>query len=734
MNKTIIVSNRLPLKFSINKKKLETEPSVGGLATGMKSVHEKNSIWIGWTGLNTEKITDELSDQIETEAGKENCIPINLTKWQEKNFYYGFSNKTIWPLFHYFMEYTFFEKIEWEAYVEVNEIFCEKVVANYEQGDIIWIHDYQLLLLPKMLREKLPEATIGFFNHIPFPSFEVFRTLPWRTEILEGILGADLIGFHTYEYERHFLSAVTRILRIQPNLDKLSIGNRIIKVGSFPMGIDFKKFSETARSHQDKKEKITGVQQELNNHIEQTGHEKLILSIDRLDYTKGIANRICAFEYFLEKYPEYQEKVKLIMLAVPSRSDVLQYQRLKKEIDELVGRINGKYSSVGWSPILYFYRSMPFNELIDLYRTCDVALITPIRDGMNLVAKEYVATRTDQTGVLILSEMAGAAQEMNEALIINPNNYEEIADSIKQALEMPVEEQKKRNQFLQHRLKRYNIEKWANDFMSSLKNTIGSNKIYGAKELEPALLEDLISKYKKAKQRVLFLDYDGTLVDFVDKPEDAKPDKELIELIEKLNNQEGTHVVLISGRDKNTLGDWWKETAVELIAEHGVWRRNPRKEWEITENVKKDWMKTIQPILETFADRTPGTFIEEKNYSLAWHYRKADPVLGELRANELEDVLRNLTINDSISVLSGNKVLEIKNSGIDKGRASNKKLIDEKFDFIFAIGDDWTDEYMFRELPEESITVKVGLKKTSAKFYVKDTQEVAKILKSFANI
>ncbi|HET8886425.1 MAG TPA: bifunctional alpha,alpha-trehalose-phosphate synthase (UDP-forming)/trehalose-phosphatase [Salinimicrobium sp.] len=735
MNRTMIVSNRLPLKFSIEKNKLEIEKSVGGLATGLESVHGTDSIWIGWTGLVKEKLNDQLAQEVSEKALNENCVPINLTQWQIKNYYFGFSNKTIWPLFHYFMEFTCFEEIEWEVYVEVNQIFCDVVVSNYQEGDTIWVHDYHLLLLPQMVRDQLPEASIGFFSHIPFPSFEIFRTLPWREEILKGILGADLVGFHTYEYERHFLSAVSRILRHPVHLDKVHKDDRIIKIGSFPMGIDYDKFEKTSMAHQlEKAEDVTDLQYELDQHLKTSPEVKLILSIDRLDYTKGIANRIRAFEYFLDKYPQYQEKVRLIMLAVPSRSNVPQYQALKKEVDELVGRINGKYSSVGWSPIWYFYRSMPFNNLIDLYRSCDIAFITPIRDGMNLVAKEYVATRTDQTGVLILSEMAGAAQEMNEALIINPNNFVQIADALKTAIEMPEDEQKVRNAHLQQRLRRYNVKKWANDFMHALNSTKGNNRIYLAKQLSEDILEKMLSEYKNAKKRILFLDYDGTLVNFVDNPKDAKPGTELVQLITQLSSQKNTDVIIISGRDKESLGNWWKETEIDLIAEHGVWKRNRDGKWEKTENVKKDWMSSIFPILETFVDRTPGSFIEQKNYSLAWHYRKADPTLGEIRANELEDVLKNFTVNDSISILKGNHVLEIKNSGIDKGRASSKKLMDQDYDFIFSIGDDWTDEYMFRELPESSFSIKVGYSKTSAKYYVRDTSEVFSILKKFATL
>jgi len=457
----------------------------------------------------------------------------------------------------------------------------------------------------------------------------------------------------------------------------------------------------------------------------------MILSIDRLDYTKGIAHRIRAYEYFLDRNPEYIEKVRLVMLAVPSRSNVPQYRRLKREVDELVGRINGKFSTVSWTPIWYFYRSMPFENLIDLYTTCDIALLTPIRDGMNLVAKEYIATRTNKTGVLILSEMAGAAHEMNEALIINPNNFEQISEALKTAFEMSKEEQIERNTVLQKRLRRYSVEKWAQDFMKSLKGTEENRDAFKSVKVTPDISKKIMNQFRNSKKRVLFIDYDGTLVDFVDKPENAKPDTQLKELIRTLNSQENTDVILISGRDKNTLGEWWIDIPVELISEHGVWMRQIDGEWELSENVKSDWMDAVRPVIENFVDRTPGTFIEEKNYSLAWHYRKADPELGEIRANELSNVLKELISNRGLSVLEGNKVLEIKSSGVNKGKASLKKLVGKDYDFIFAIGDDWTDEYMFQDLPESSFTVKVGIKKTSAKYYVEGTPRVRTLLEQF---
>jgi trehalose 6-phosphate synthase/phosphatase len=734
MSKTIILSNRLPLQISIENGKLEITPSIGGLATGLKSFHKDgNSIWIGWSGLTEDEIPENLKEKVIKKAREEACLAVNLTADEIEGFYYGFSNRGIWPLFHYFMEFTEWDTNQWEAYQNVNRKYALAILEHYEEGDVIWVHDYQLLLVPNMIREQQPNATIGFFNHIPFPSYEVFRTMPWRDEILKGMLGADLIGFHTYDYERHFLSSVRRILRLQVDFNEINLPERIVKVDSFPMGIDYDKFEKAALKNSALKAgKKSELQQKLDQHQESTPGAKLILSIDRLDYTKGIANRIRAFEYFLEKYPQYIEKVRLFMLAVPSRSGVPQYQLLKKEIDELVGRINGKFASVNWTPIWYFYRSMPFENLIDLYTSCDIALISPIRDGMNLVAKEFIATRTDKSGVLILSEMAGAAQEMSEALLINPNNYNQISDAIDQAIQMPPEEQKKRVTILQKRLKRYNVEKWANDFMYALEKTKDSRTIFQAKLISEKIQQEIIEKFKKAKNRILFLDYDGTLVNFVNNPEHAFPDESLISLIQSLTELKNTKVVLISGRDKESLGKWWLKIPVVLIAEHGVWIRKIGKDWTLSEKVQNNWMESVRPVIETFVDRTPGTFLEEKSYSLAWHYRKADPELGEIRANELSNVLKGLISNHGLNVLEGNKVLEIKSSGVNKGKAANKLLLNKEYDFIFAIGDDWTDEYLFKELPESTVTVKVGMKKTAATYYLKDTDKVRNLLAGFA--
>ena len=733
MGKTIIISNRLPVQLQISNGGISAIPSVGGLATGMKSVHSgSDSIWIGWSGLTDEEIPKKLAPKIDQALAEHGSSKVNLTSDEVDGFYFGFSNRTIWPLFHYFLEYSEFELESWNVYKAVNQKFADAILEKAEDDDIVWVHDYQLMLVPQMVREKRPNISIGFFLHIPFPSFEIFRTLPWREEVLEGLLGADLIGFHTYDYERHFLSSVRRLLGLEVSFNDIYLDDRIIKVDSFPMGIDYKKFSEAAKEHEkNTTDQQSDLQRRLNNHKLSTPDAKLILSIDRLDYSKGIAKRLNAFEYFLNKYPQYKEKVRLIILAVPSRSNVPQYQLLKKEVDELIGRINGDFSTVSWTPIWYFYRSVPFENLIDLYTSSDIAWLTPLRDGMNLVAKEYIATRTDKTGVLILSEMAGSANEMNESLLVNPNNFEQTANAIYEAINMPIEEQKSRNKELQNRLERYNVERWAKDFMSSLKEQKDKDVAYVSKRLTDHRLNAVLDDFNKAKKRMLFLDYDGTLSGFHVDPQKAGPDEELYALLDALNSMENTDVYLVSGRDKETFTKWFLPKKYNMIVEHGVWISQNGEDFRMLENVKNDWMEKIRPVLESFVDRTPGSFIEEKNYSLAWHYRKTDPDFGNLRANELNTVLTSLIANDDLSILNGNKVMEIKSSNVNKGRATMRVLGEGDYDFVFAIGDDWTDEFMFQELPERTVTVKVGRQKTHAKYFVDDIKYVRNVLKRF---
>ncbi len=733
MSKIHIVSNRLP--FSINKEDsgFKLTPSVGGLATGMRSIYrEYGGQWIGWPGIAADELSSEDMSEIDESLVDEACLAVHLDQEEINLYYEGFSNNVIWPLFHYFAQFIEYNPEYWEAYKRVNQKFADKALETLEDGDTIWIHDYQLLLLPEIIKSAKPGVTVGFFLHIPFPSFEVFRTLPWRKELIKGMLGADLIGFHTYDYERHFFSSVRRLLGYEISFNQIHTEDRIVMADAFPMGIDYEKFAAKAQEIVQKPpQEKSDLHKELEKYFLLSPNRKLILSIDRLDYTKGIPNRIKAFESFLEKYPQFQNEVTLVMLVVPSRDSVEQYKLLKSEVDELVGRINGRFGGVNYNPIWYFYRSLPFENLIELYSTSDVALITPVRDGMNLVAKEYIASRVNKSGVLIISEMAGVAQEMGEAIIINPNNEDEIAESILQALNMPIDEQRSRMNFLQKRIKRYDIFKWSSEFVKALRKIEGIQHTFLAKRISQSVQDGLVEKFSNAKKRAIFLDYDGTLVNFKNDPQAAKPDAELHKLIADLANDEQNTVTIISGRDRETLQGWLGQHNVNFIVEHGVWLKKIGGDWQMLDNISSSWKPEIRPLMENFVDRTPGTFIEEKNYSLVWHYRKSEPEQGELRANELKDELRNMIANHNLEIMEGNKVIELKAGGINKGMAATRFLKEMEHDCIVAIGDDWTDEYMFRELPEDSITIKVGLKKTAANYKLESVSAVRKLLKAF---
>lgn len=725
MARLIIVSNRLPITINRKKGELIYYPSAGGLATGLNSLDQSiERIWIGWPGETVEDPLEQTS--IKQQFQKDKMIPVFLTAEEVKLYYEGFSNKTIWPHFHYFTQYTSYDDTAWESYQSVNQHFAEAVTEVMREDDMVWVHDYQLMLVPGMLREKFPSISIGFFLHIPFPSYEIFRTLPWREELLKGILGADQIGFHTFGYMRHFLSAVYRINGYEHNFGKLVIDNRSVNVDAFPMGIDYNKYAFP--------ENEAGITDEVKFIQDYSKRLKLIISIDRLDYSKGIPQRIQAFERFLERNPKYHGQVTLILVVVPSRSNVDQYQELKAAIDELVGRINGQYGSFNWIPIRYYYRSFAFESLCALYKAAHIALITPLRDGMNLVAKEFVASKeTDQRGVLILSEMAGAANDLPEALIINPNDINEIEQALVKALEMPEAEQATALKEMQRKLKKYSVEHWANSFIREQIEVKKLQKDRETKLLNEDTLSQMLASYKKAQSRLLLLDYDGTLVGFKNDPNAASPDDALMQIVHKLKNQFGTMPVIISGRDRYTLGAWFGESGIEMVSEHGVWLWKDQG-WKLNEGVIASWKPAVKPILENLVERTPGSFIEEKDYTLAWHYRMVDNELGSNRVREIRDQLIYLTANHNLQVLEGNKVVEIRNAGINKGKAASMWLNRQNWDFVMAIGDDHTDEDTFAAVPDSAYTIKVGLSRTTARYKVRSVEEARELLTLMADV
>jgi len=721
----IIASNRLPFTIRETDQGIVLRQSVGGLTRGLQAFYDAyESYWIGWSGMPSGQLTAKEEKRIQKELVKtHNSYPLFLDELDIDHYYHGFCNKTLWPLFHCFTQYAEYEKSYFESYERVNRQFCDEVLKVARPGDIIWVHDYHLMLLPQMLREKLPDAQIGFFLHIPFPPLDIFNALPWRKELLEGVLQSDLIGFHTFEYVGDFLTTVSRLLGFDHAQSRIDNGDRLVKVDAFPMGIDFKRFYNASDD--------IAVKREAKLIKSRLSGEKIILSVDRLDYTKGILQRLEGFDAFLDKHPEYREKVTLVLVAVPSRTEIDHYQEMRRQVDEKLGQINGKYGVIGWMPVHYMYRAVPFSVLTALYAVSDVALVTPLKDGMNLIAKEFVAAKKNGKGVLILSEMAGAAKELSEAITVNPHDTEDLVEALETALAMPLERQKKANRIMQKRLRKYDVEAWAEDFIATLAGVKKAQAKRTAKKLSPSVRSQLIKQYTEASRRSILLDYDGTLVSFTENPEQAAPDAAVISLLNNLLSDPRNQVVVISGRGRQILDKWLGKLHITLIAEHGAWVRPRGKHWKAAEgnDQQVEWKQEIMPILEHYLERTPGALIEEKDSALVWHYRQVEPELAARRTSEVKEAIKHYTANLNIGMLEGNKVVEIRKTTVDKGQAALKLLSRKgQWGFILAIGDDLTDEDMFRVMPKQAYTIKVGEGSSEARFSLSSVQQVHELL------
>lgn len=728
----LIVSNRLPFKIIDKKGELSFSASSGGLVSSIKSYIQKNSIplskngkcpiWIGTSDISEKKLNPHLVKEKLFYDGFE-LAPLFLPPIMNDKFYNGFCNGTIWPLFHYFPSYAKFSDDTYESYIQANIIFCEKILETYRNGDIIWIHDYHLMLLPSLLRKHLPNATISFFLHIPFPSFELFRLLPsrWRKEILTGLLGADLIGFHTNDYVQHFLKSIHEILGFENILRTVNTPDRSITVDAFPISIDYNKFNIASNDNT--------IFDERNRIKKRFYNTKLIISVDRLDYAKGITNRLKSYELFLNKNPDYRKKVTYILMVIPSRDIITKYKDTKKEIESVVSWINGKYGNIDWTPVVYQYKSLEFKKLLAIYLAADVALITPMRDGMNLVAKEFIASRTDKRGVLILSETAGASMELGEAILVNPTDRLEISQAIVQALSMSVEEQMTRNEIMQKRLQDYDVIRWAEDFLTQLGNRKLKQEKLKVKEIGHQIEEQILNQYSSAKNRLLLFDYDGTLAPIARLPKLALPEQELITLLDSLAKDKKNELVIISGRPIEILEKWFGSISMNLVAEHGAFYRKKESDWLQTLPVNASWKAEVKQIFNLFAERCQGTFVEEKTLSLAWHYRNAEKELGFLRSRELINSLEELSTHLDFQIIEGNKVIETRARGIDKGLAASIWIANKDYEFILAIGDDRTDEDMFLAIPDTQTSIRVGLVQSDAKYNLKFQSDVLPFIK-----
>lgn len=710
MSQLIIVSNRLPIQINDAG---EVERTTGGLASALEGAGiEGDSSWIGWGGVCEEDIDDP--DAYQKKLSEVDVHPVLLTADELNGYYEGYANSTLWPMLHYMVDRARFNPEWMESYREVNRKFAEVIARDADEDGQVWVHDYHLFLLPSMLRELRPDLKIGFFLHTPFPSSEIFRALPDRHEILHGLLGCDVIGFHTYNYLRHFRSALLRVLGIEGDTDGLWHGNRHVRYGVYPIGHNRSGFHTAMESK--------AYREALKEHAGRIGKGKLLLSVERLDYTKGVPQKLEAIRYFLEANPSQRSKVNFVIIAVPSRIGVEEYEELTEIVQREVGAINGDYGEVGHSPVQFLHRGFPMDELAAFYALADVCMVTPTIDGMNLVAKEYIdckrKKKNARAGVLILSEFAGAAQEMSHALLVNPHDTYGVAKTIEQALAMADSEKWSRVRAMQDRLARNDAGAWAKRFLADLASTQPGQGAVESRETLAQVSDDIIERLAQGEKIALLLDYDGTLRGFTNRPEDAVPEQEVLDLLEKLCSHPLINVAVVSGRPKEFLEKHFGHLSIDLVAEHGYFWKRLGGGWVVVDSrADTSWKDAVLPHLEWAVTLTPGSEIEEKRSSLVWHYRRADPEFGPWRAKGLLSELTDSTASLPVSVHHGQKIVEVASQLVNKGVAADMLIRDWQPSIALAAGDDQTDENMFAIVPPDSVhlhTIKVGKGSTRA--------------------
>jgi trehalose 6-phosphate synthase/phosphatase len=723
----LVVSNRLPLTAKRVSGRWRGERSSGGLVAAMAPLMEQSDgLWLGWPG-------DALPDEPE---GRERLmrewerrhgyVAVEIPPKISRSFYEGYANDTLWPLLHGFPTLVVFAPESWHAYRDANERFADAVASRMRKGDLVWAHDYQLMLVPQLIRDRSPDARIGFFLHIPFPSSEVFRILPEREDVLRGLLGADSIAFQTHGHLHNFRRSLLQVLGLESTMDEVQFDGRRVHLAALPIGIQSEEWEALISSDR----KVARRKAELN---ERHRGRKLIISVDRLDYTKGIPERLRTFRRLLQSSPSWRGKVTLVQIAVPSRERVPTYAELRRKVSELVGEVNGDFGTPEWQPVVYLRRSVNKEELAALYSAADVAWVGPLRDGMNLVAKEYVACQRGGDGVLVLSEFAGAAQELGEALRINPYDEVGTAGTIVRALEMDVGSRAERMVALHERVHRNDAVAWAERFMSGLREATAPARVTLHRDRPTPDPVKLRTAYAKAERRLLLLDYDGTLVPIAQRPQDASPPPRLLGLLRDLVTLPSTTTLIVSGRSRADIERWFGDIAdLGLAVEHGALLREPGAHaWQtLRGGMDLTWKDRVRPLLEQFSASAPGALVEDKEYALAWHYRLVDAEFGAWLANELVTTLENLLSGTELAVIHGNKVVEVRYAWANKGEVAARLVAGfRRKSFVLAMGDDRTDEDLFVRLPRTAWTIRVGTGSTSARFRVAGSDDANGLLR-----
>ena len=711
MSRWITVANRLP--FTLSKDATEMKTSSGGLVSALNGV--KSNAERVWIGSAPDNLTPDLWPSVQKRLSERSTGWSYEPVFVEPSLYDSYYNRTcndvLWPLLHYQPELVDFDAISWERYREVNQRFAETIAKFAKDDDLIWVHDFHLFLLPKILRELRPKLRIGFFLHVPFPSSEVFRQLPVREEILDSLLHCDLIGFHDYSYLQHFGSTAMRLLGAEVNFMTAGYAGRKARLGVFPVSIDTEEFVK-----QSKKSEIAKLAEEMSQ------DQFLFLGVDRLDYMKGLDLKLKSFRHLLKTQPEVREKVSLLQVAVPTRENVPVYRELSREVARLIGEINGEFSTPTWTPIRYIHASVTFQQLLALYRAADALLVSSKRDGMNLVALEYIASQeVEDPGVVLLSEFAGAISTLSQTLAINPWDIEGTAGRMMQAMAMPLEERKERNATMLEHLKRYNATNWASSFIDDLAKGERTTRLEGPPVIKP---DSQAVKWLSGRvlasnpERVtLFFDYDGTLTPIRSKPEEAVIDEETKEALLEMANYPWLDLVIVSGRDSQFLSRQMEGIRCFMAAEHGAKSFDPATaKWrKRVHSSRSTWYPLAAKIMSDYASRVPNSRVEKKQFALAWHYRLSPKDFGDFQSRKLAEELELGFANMPVNVIRGKKVIEARAIEADKGTFARSFLESSALNsFALAVGDDRTDEDLFNAIRGRGLSFKVGLEGSAA--------------------
>jgi trehalose 6-phosphate synthase/phosphatase len=702
----ILASNRLPVTIAAGPTGASLAESSGGLVSALREYHKAgDGKWIGWLG-DTSSLDDAALAELSEQAAQSRLTPVALSAEEIALFYDGYSNAVLWPLFHYLLDKVQLDATEeWRAYAQVNERFAEVIAGQVKGADTVWVHDYQLMLVPSLLRQRASSARIGFFLHIPWPSPDVFRILPSRAEVISGLLGADLIGFHTDNDRQNFIRSAAEVLGLDYGPTSVRWEDREVQLGVYPIGIDVPTFTRESPA----------IAEQTNKMRAETLGKKIVLGIDRLDYTKGLERRLLAIDRLLEQKPALRDQLHYIQIAVPSREKIDAYAELRRNVNELVARINSSHGSATSSPVQFLYRSVQNDELLALYRCADVMLVTPLRDGMNLVAKEYVAARIDGLGCLVLSEFAGAAAELASSITVNPYDVIGVASAIERAMFMSEEEQQLRMRELRNTVLGRPVQTWAANFLGDLE----------AIELAPpasiSALADLEQAYQAlsvAPHRTLLLDYDGTLTPIAELPSLAVPSEALLKLLRRLADAPNTVVHVVSGRSQESIEPWLGSLPIWLHVEHGLRSRKPDGTWLPPARERPAMFDAAERIIHKCVKRTPGSFAETKAASVSFHYRRVNPLVASGALASLRAELQN-SLGSDIQLLDGHKVLEVRLVDIGKMLAVKLALSAAPSDsLLIAAGDDRTDEDMFVALPATALSIHIGKGPSAAKLRV----------------